>query len=196
MEDPAGFLAPHMATHIVVMNLAAPLAVMLWRRMVATMPDGALSSSVGPATAFQIALLWGWHLPKPLAFAYAHPGMLALMHVSLFAAALWFWNAVIKEAGEARWRALCGLLITGKLFCLLGILLTFAPRALFVRAAEICFGAGATAGSLLQDQQLAGLLMLIACPLTYVVASVVIAARWLGEMERRRPLVLTELRFG
>jgi putative membrane protein len=35
----------------------------------------------------------------------------------------------------------------------------------------------------LDDQQLAGMLMLIACPLTYVAAGVVLAGRWLFGVE-------------
>lgn len=192
MEDPASFLTRHMAAHIVVMNIAAPFLVILFRRVAVIAPNPASARWIGPATAVQIALLWGWHLPAPLAFAYAVLGALMLMHVSLFGAALWFWWTVLEEAESARWRALGALLITGKVFCLLGVLLTFAPRALFVRAAELCLGAGTAAGSLLQDQQLAGLLMLVACPLTYVLAGVVIAARWLGDIERRGPSLLPD----
>ena len=35
----------------------------------------------------------------------------------------------------------------------------------------------------LADQQLAGLLMITACPLTYVTAGVIIAARWVLELD-------------
>jgi len=36
---------------------------------------------------------------------------------------------------------------------------------------------------MLADQQMAGLLMLVACPLTYVLAAIVIAARWTLRMD-------------
>lgn len=192
MEEPTGFLVQHMAAHIAVMNIAAPFLVILTRWVAAVRSNPARARWIGPATVIQIVLLWGWHLPAPLAFAYTVPGALALMHVSLFAAALWFWWTVLEEAEAARWRALGALLVTGKLFCLLGVLLTFAPRALFARAAELCLGTGTAVGTLLQDQQLAGLLMLAACPLTYVLAGVVIAARWLGDIERRRPSLVAD----
>lgn len=183
--DSAGFLTQHMAVHILSMNLAAPLGILAWRWV-----DGGKSGSggarwIGPASALQILLLWAWHLPAPMAFAYATPGGEMLMHVSLFLAALWFWGLIINEAEEARWRALGALLFTGKLFCLLGVLLTFSPRALYVRAAELCLGNPVTAEALIPDQQLAGLMMLIACPLVYVLAGIIIAARWLKEIEAR-----------
>jgi putative membrane protein len=59
------------------------------------------------------------------------------------------------------------LLLTGKLTCLLAVLLVFAPRALYPHAA-------------LADQQFAGLLMLAACPLSYLGAALVITLRIVG----------------
>jgi putative membrane protein len=53
------------------------------------------------------------------------------------------------------------------------VLITFAPRAIYGHA-----HAGALA-----DQQLGGLIMLIVCPLTYILAAVVIVTRWLSGMK-------------
>ena len=116
------------------------------------------------------------------------------MHLSLIGAALWFWHSVILAAERSSWRALGALLITGKLFCLLGVLLAFASRPLYSQAALAHSGHSAhiNAGMLLPDQQFAGLLMLIACPLTYVLAGVIIAARWMAEIERRSNWVAQE----
>lgn len=192
MMEAAGFLTEHMVTHILAMNVGAPLAVIAWRlwRGGGTAPGCACW--IGPAALVQMTLLWAWHLPAPMAFALGTPGGTMLMHGTLVLSALWFWRAVLEEAEEARWRALGALAITGKLFCLLGALLTFAPRVLYPRAAEIHMGGPVSAASLLPDQQLAGLLMLIACPLTYVLAGVVIAARWIRDIERRPPTYLPE----
>jgi len=183
MLETGGFLARHMAVHILAMNLAAPLLVLAWRLLAGT--NNGNARWIGPAAGTQIALLWSWHLPGPMAFAFALPGGEVLMHLSLFAAALWFWRLVLDEAEASRWRALGALLFTGKLFCLLGVLLTFAPRTLYLKAAELCLGSRANAEMLLADQQLAGLMMLVACPLVYVLAGIIIAARWLREIERR-----------
>ncbi len=186
MLDSAGFLTEHMVVHILAMNVAAPLAIFGWRQLAGRAP-GAIANArwIGPASALQILLLWGWHLPAPMAFAYAVPAGEALMHGTLFAAALWFWNTIINDAEASRWRSLGALLITGKLFCLLGVLLTFAPRALYLRAAELCLGGPVAAEALVPDQQLAGLIMLVACPLVYVLGGVIIAARWLNEIDKR-----------
>jgi putative membrane protein len=64
-----------------------------------------------------------------------------------------------------------------RLFCLLGAIFVFAPRPLFAHHGGVS----------LEDQQLAGLLMIVACPLTYVVAGTVIAARWVLALEGDRP---------
>jgi putative membrane protein len=183
MSGTSGFLAEHMATHILAMNVAAPLLVLATRRILAESVKTWLQGSIAPASAIQIVLLWGWHLPGSFAFAAASSASMAAMHISLFAVALWFWASVVVEAEKSRWRSLGALLITGKLFCLLGVLLAFAPRPLYAEAA-VTHGMGHMAMNLLPDQQLAGLLMLVACPLTYVLAGIIIAARWIADIER------------
>jgi putative membrane protein len=183
MSGTSGFLAEHMATHILAMNVAAPLLVLATRRILAESVKTWLQGSIAPASAIQIVVLWGWHLPGSFAFAAASSASMAAMHISLFAVALWFWASVVVEAEKSRWRSLGALLITGKLFCLLGVLLAFAPRPLYAEAA-VTHGMGHMAMNLLPDQQLAGLLMLVACPLTYVLAGIIIAARWIADIER------------
>jgi len=97
-----------------------------------------------------------------------HAGTL-LMQATLFFSALWFWLTVFNQTGEHLWRAVIALLLTGKLFCLMAVLLIFAPRVLY----------GMTAMPIeLADQQLAGLLMVTVCPITYVLAAVVLISRW------------------
>ena len=186
MAEIGGPLAHHMAVHIVAMNVAAPAMVLLWRAWVpAGMP--AWSRWLWPAAALQLALLLGWHLPTVLPAALASGAALAAMHVSLFLAALCFWLAVVDAAAATAWRSLAALLVTGKIFCLVGVLLAFAPRPLYTALASAHHGMPLPAGGQLADQQLAGLLMLIACPLAYVLAGIVIAARWLAALERQPP---------
>jgi putative membrane protein len=90
----------------------------------------------------------------------------------------------MAQAGAARWLAMGALLITGKLFCLLGVLLVFTPRLIYPELASVRDAAA------LSDQQLAGLTMIVACPASYVLAGIVIAWRWLHE------LGAAEARFG
>ncbi len=172
MSEAFGHLAAQMLAHIVLMNAVAPLLALAARGALPRRWPGWLV----PATIAQAVALWAWHAP-PALDAALQSGLLHLgMQASLLLVACWFWWAVFSHR-EARWRAILALLVTGKLFCLLGVLLVFAPRALY---AGLAHGAGAAA---LSDQQLAGLLMLIACPATYIVAGVVVATRWLGRLD-------------
>lgn len=169
---PLGPLSAHMAGHILLMNLAAPAAALLIHTRARIVRAGGLAA----ATLAQIALLWAWHSPAALAAAQGGTGG-ALAGASLFGVALWFWLAVLGQGGAHRWRAILALLVTGKLFCLLGALMTFAPRVLYPAAHH-------AAEATLSDQHLAGLLMLGACPLTYVLAGVVASVRWLDSVAR------------
>ena len=176
---PVGPLARHMAAHILTMNIVAPVLAL---GLVAASPRvaSATAATLVTATTAQLALLWATHAP-PVWQAIGHTGPgLALLHGVLTAAALWFWLAVLSDRSAFRWRALVALALTGKLFCLLGVLMVFAPRTLYGAHADMS-GLGAVSDAL-ADQQLAGLMMVVACPLSYVLAGVVIAAKGLRDI--------------
>ena len=177
MLDVASPLTGHMAVHILAMNVAAPLTILAVRSLMPAHSHGSACQGIATATMVQLVVLWGWHSPPALQFALVSTAGSLAMQLSLLLSALWFWLCVMSAAKASRWRALLALLATGKLFCLLGVLLTFAPRPLY----PVIAGKHAHLGAALSDQQLAGLLMLVACPLTYVVAGVVIAALWILE---------------
>jgi putative membrane protein len=172
-----------MSTHILLMNLAAP-GLALSAHAFSRAPIRASAKFLFVATAMQIAALWIAHSPPVVAASMQSFAIHVLIHAMLLASALSFWVSILSQDGTARWRAILALLATGKLFCLLAALLVFAPRALYPTHA----GHGdqmVAAADLLSDQQLAGLLMLVICPLTYVFAGVLIAERWLSELRRR-----------
>jgi putative membrane protein len=167
-----GRLSAHMALHIAVMNIAAPLAAIALMHRPLT--KGGRSVPLWIAGALQIVLLWTWHVPS-LQHATMDSAMLQIvMHGSLFMAALYFWAVLLGVPG--RWQAIFLLLATGKLSCLLGALLIFAPRILHTGAN------GDPAMADLSDQQLAGLLMITACPLSYLTAGIVLAAQMLADL--------------
>jgi len=176
---PTGPLSAHMLWHIALMNLAAPLFAI---GLVRTWPAGLDRAAwLWVATLVQLALLWAWHAP-PAHRAAAHSmPMSILMHASLFAAALAFWTLLMSMSARNRWLAIFSLLITGKLACLLGAILVFAPRALYDMGQGHHGGAPLT----LDDQQLAGLYMIVACPLSFVLAGVIIAAQAVKDLGRQ-----------
>jgi putative membrane protein len=162
-----GALSSHMAMHIALMNVVAPVvAIAMVKRL------RPLSNAVFWSVAtLQIGMLWFWHLPAVQAAVTTYSGGALLMHGSLFAVALLFWTGVLQMRGPGRWQAILGLIITGKLSCLLAVLLIFSPRFLYTSHHH---------ATSIEDQQLAGLLMITACPVSYVLAGIVIAASMAG----------------
>jgi len=163
-----------MITHIALMTIAAPVLAGWLRKQARSATELASMTSLPAATALQAALFIAWHSPPGLAMA-GHGGDSIIMQATLFFSALWFWLTVFNQDGRHSWRAVVALLLTAKLFCLIAVLLTFAPRVLYVSGA---MAPNPAMASDLADQQLAGLLMITACPLTYVLAAIVLIYRW------------------
>ena len=185
-----GPLARHMALHIASMNAAAPLAASAYRALrPASTPEA--PSRLWLATFAQLGLLWAWHSPTLQDATHSSLVAGAALHAALFLTAFAFWLAVIDSI-FARWEAIVALLVSGKLVCLLGALLIFAPRPLFeaMMHAPGSHDPHLGAASALADQQLAGLLMITACPLSFVVAAIVLAAQSIAELQRIRPNAL------
>jgi putative membrane protein len=164
----------HMGLHIFLMNVAAPLfAVFAASRS----PFSATRAVYFWTTALaQVALLWLAHAPAIQNLALLHPAFQLSIHGALLLSAFLFWMALITLHDRARWQGLLALALTGKLICLLAALLVFAPRTLY--GAKHQHGPDpllASAG--LDDQHFAGLMMMAACPLSYMVAAIVLAVR-------------------
>jgi putative membrane protein len=106
------------------------------------------------------------------------------MHATLLIAAIWFWLTLIRLRAEQQWQGILALLITGKLACLLAALLVFAPRPVLT-----AHGHNHALGQALDDQHLAGLLMIVACPASYVLAGILIAVRLIGITQTTRSRV-------
>jgi putative membrane protein len=157
-----------MAQHIVLMSVVAPLLAFTF----ASRAHVSLGRTLFHATAAQIALIWFWHSPPVVSAASNSPWLHLAMQISLFAVALWFWSAVAAIPDARQWRSMLALALTGKFFCLLAVLMVFAPRSLFA--------AGAIT---LSDQQTAGLIMLVACPATYVLGGIILAVRWFDTID-------------
>jgi putative membrane protein len=161
-----GPLSNAMLFHIATMNIAAPVAAAL---LMGHLNLRGGRGVLAVATAAQLAVLWAWHSPPVLA-SPSLPLHLALQGL-LFGAALLFWTAILATARDRCWSPLGALLGTGKLACLIGALLVFAPRPIYA-SIGLCTSSPAS----LDDQHLAGLLMLTACPLSYLIAGVVLAS--------------------
>lgn len=177
----AGPLSIQMAQHLVVMNVIAPAAAIMLVPHMRGRPSRPLY--FWAAGLMQITMLWVWHAPSvQMASASSFLLHVALM-LLLALAATSFWTLLLAAAVHRSWSAIAGLLITGKLACLLGALMIFAGRDLYLLpglSIPFC----STGPSTLEDQHLAGLLMITACPLSYLVAGVVLAAQMFTRIDR------------
>jgi putative membrane protein len=189
----AGDLAVHMAQHVLLWLVAAPLMVVggplrplaralggAGRRTMRRLPRwvwrarARAGTAGGLATAWAVstATLWSWHLPPLYQAAVRSPILHALEHASLLATAVLFWWAVAaarRGAGEGP--ALLSLLLSSGQSAALGALMTFSGTPWY-----------ATYPSL-ERQQLAGLVMWIPGGLVYLAAAGVLFLRWLERSE-------------
>jgi len=178
-----GHFSTHMMVHIASMNVAAPLLA-AWA--IARWPSrGIRPSWLWTATLVQIVLLWAWHSPAVHNVTFQSPAFALMLHGVLFLAALSFWFTLLTTSATARWQTIPALLLTGKLACLLAALLIFAPRTLYESDGHLFHGPAHLPA--LDDQHLAGLLMITACPLSYLVAAVIITVQLVGRPSAALP---------
>jgi putative membrane protein len=178
LASPIDAVAPyllwvHMAQHVLLAQLAAPLLVVA--APVATMHLGLpptlrrQANSFGalpavrtadrfvrnPVVAFALfaAAWWAWHVPALYDAAVRHAVVHATEHLTLLATAVCWWACIVGPRRRAPLPALALAFVTGFHMNVLGALITFAPRVLYT-SYHGAYGFGA-----LEDQQLGGVLM-------------------------------------
>lgn len=144
--------------HLLLIGVAAPAAAMAW---------WPVRASLGPWAALVLStlMLWGWHLPVAYDAALANVLLYWVMQASLFATAWLFWGAVAVAPPAGAAASVAG---GAAQMGMLGAILTFAPRPLYLSHLDttLAFGMGPLA-----DQQLAGLLMWTAGMIPYAAAA-------------------------
>lgn len=123
-------------------------------------------------------ILWIWHLPRLFQAGMENGTIHTVQHLSFFVSALLFWSAL--TAGHTRLRdgtAVLYILTTAIHTGILGALLTFSPRAWYSAYAGRTEAWGLT---LLEDQQLGGLIMWVPAGFVFLIAGLALAARAIG----------------
>ncbi|WP_051379736.1 cytochrome c oxidase assembly protein [Bradyrhizobium murdochi] len=177
-----GHFSTHMVLHIASMNIIAPsvAALIITRRHI----GGTRPIWLWTATFLQIVLLWTWHSPAVHDLLLRSQPAGLTFHATLLLAGLFFWLSLLTTSTTSRWQTIPALLLTGKLTCLLAALLIFAPRTLYGFAGHLAGAAEHfSLHHALEDQHLAGLLMVTACPLSYLVAAVIITVQLITRAE-------------
>lgn len=192
----------HMAQHLVLMNLAAPLLVLgaplgPMLRALPLSPRRALArlgagrrwrtawralSGIAVATVLQQIALWTWHTPGGVAAALESDAVHIAMHASLLAAALLFWTAVLRPRDGQFWAPIAGLAITLKLTGVVCILLLVQPAGFYAAYGESGAAWGLTPA---EDEHLGWGLMMTVGSLTYLGAALAVSAAWFARLERQ-----------
>lgn len=195
----------HMAQHLLLMIVAAPLLVLgepvvaflwalppEWRRKVgrfwrrATGARAAWRLLTHPLVAWLLAAaaMWAWHAPALYEAAIESGAIHALEHACFLGTSLLFWWTVV-HSGRRRTGYGAGLL---SVFAMavqsgaLGALITFAARPWYPVYAPYTAAWGLTP---LEDQQLAGLIMWIPAGAIYFLAAAALFVAMLAAAERR-----------
>ena len=201
-----GLFVAHMAQHMLLVMVAAPLLVLGapglplavslapdWRRRLGRLRHrpavhGARDLLTRPlvAWAVHVGTLWAWHMPGPYQAALGNDLVHAVEHASFLATAVLFWWVVLSRQGRRRLApgsAVLYLFAAALQGSALGALLTLAPAPLYpLQAAAAPSGPAALA-----DQQLAGLVMWVPADLIYLGAAGTLFMRWLMSLERASP---------
>lgn len=172
-----------MVAHMIVVAAAAPL-------IAAGLPDGIRPGRSMPAfvpvvaSVAELVVIWTWHAPR-LRAAVDDSALLTVAEQSSFlAVGVLLWSTCFAAPGQ-RTHALAGagaLLMTSIHMTLLGALLALSPRPLYGSDNVTCFGVVLEAG---QDQQLGGVIMLLAGSAAYLAGGLVLAGRLLANAPTR-----------
>jgi len=146
--------------HVLLVAVAAPLLAWAMRGRAAH-----LAALLTPLAILHTALFWLWHAPDAYSWALGSTPVYWLMQLTLFGSATALWMALFSASSA---RAIAALLLLTAQMGLLGALLVFSGRPLYVPhfTTTVPFGLDP-----LDDQQLAGLIMWVPASLPYLAAA-------------------------
>jgi putative membrane protein len=196
----ATLFSAHMVQHLVLVALAAPLAVLgkplvavAWavpsarrsmiREALHALPlRWAVAALRRPivAVALHAVALWIWHMPALYEAALANEVVHWLEHASFFGTSVLLWGVLLGPACSPGLRVVY-LFVTASQAVVLGALLTMAPTPWYTMHEA---GARAWGLKLIEDQQIAGLIMWVPGGVVYLVAALSAFASWLVLAER------------
>lgn len=170
--------AAHMALHIGVVGIAAPLLALglAGGRLDPVRHAPAWFPAI-PLSVLELVIVWAWHAPAlHLAARHSAVGFTA-EQASFIAAGLLVWLSAMGGTGvrrdERMGSGIVALLLTSMHMTLLGALLALAPRALYAHADTVC----ALALTPLDDQHLGGAIMLLVGGVSYLGGGLWLTAR-------------------
>lgn len=195
----------HMVQHELLMLVGAPLMVLgapwlallwaippRWRRSIGTLGRVPVVRRGGailafPPTAWIIfaVTLWAWHIPLLYQATLQSDFIHAIQHLSFFGTSFLFWWVLLHPGRSRRTAYGTGIVYvftTAVHGSVLSALLTFSRAGWYPVYEE---PAAAWNLTLLEDQQLAGLLMWVPPGFIYLAAAITVLGLWLQEIEKR-----------
>jgi putative membrane protein len=201
----SALFSAHMAQHMLLIVVAPPLLILAnvsvpmiwsipqnWRRSSSRFwhrsrrLNGVWRAIARPLPVLIIhaIVLWAWHLPSLYNAAVRVEVIHVLEHTTLFGTAFLFWWLVIQRGRQAGFNYGVGLLMVFGMVIqktALGALITFGSSPLYSEHATTTAAWGLTQ---VEDQQLAGAIMMGPGGFAYLIAGVVIFAWWIRAIER------------
>jgi cytochrome c oxidase assembly factor CtaG len=187
-------LVMHMVQHVLLLDIAPILLILGLTKVIlrpATRRIHAIEQRAGffalPifAVVFYSASMWVWHIPVLYDAAAAHTGIHVVEHLTFTAAGFLYWWHLLSPVSTRLRREgttpIVYMISTKATVGFLGILLTFAPGALFSYYAHQPHWWGLTPDD---DQALAGVVMALEQSIVMGIALVVLFTRMLDQSER------------
>lgn len=173
-----GPFSRHMAVHMAVVALAAPLfALALAGSRLDPVRRAPRAFPAIPLSLVELVVVWAWHAPALHHVARHHPLGLLLEQSTFLASGLLVWLSALGGAGEQlrdrTGKGVVALLLTSMHMTLLGALLALPPRALYAHPGH------AEPQAALDDQHLGGAIMLLAGGSAYLLGGLGLTARLL-----------------
>ena len=166
--------------HMILILVAAPLIAMGLPPERPTKRPWRLWVS---ATALFLAL-WFWHMPIPYDATFTSVPIYWSMHITLFGSSIFLWRSLLEHPSHSTGQVLTAGSLTFLHMGLLGAVLTFAGRPLFLWHMTTTQVWGHTP---LQDQQLGGSLMWVPGIAFFLWSTLLPLSRLWRALERARP---------
>lgn len=144
------------AQHMLLTTVVAPLVALGLPR--------ARGGALWAALAYAVCL-WVWHAPGPYVATFQSDAVYWTMHATTFAAALWLWTGLLNGSSERLAGFFAASVLTTGQMGLLGAILTFSARPLYLPHQLTTQAWGLTP---LEDQQLGGAVMWIPAGVIFV----------------------------
>ena len=183
----------HMVQHILLLDVVPILLILSLTKVIlrpATRRLQRLERAAGPlahpaaAVVLYVGVMWGWHVPGLYDAALRHPLVHALEHTFFMTAGvLYWWHLMSPIRSRSRLTGMgpvVYMLSTKLLVGILGIVITFAPDALYAFYKDQTPIWGLSAGD---DQALAGAIMALEQSIVMGVALAWLFIRALAESE-------------